>query len=112
MAANLPARSRRLSRLPPTGGGPPKTERPESSPADRPIDHHVAGYQAEHPDKPGRPRNDRKHTAPQPLAPRLDRGPGSDKRHSAGDPSSAAPSHGSGIVAPPPLRLRRSWERS
>ena len=31
-----------LSRLPPTGGGPPKTERPESFPADRPIDHHVA----------------------------------------------------------------------
>ena len=58
-----------LSRLPPTGGGPPKTERPESFPADRPIDHHVAGHKAEHPDKPGRPRNDRNHTTPQPLAP-------------------------------------------
>jgi hypothetical protein len=58
-----------LSRLPPTGGGPPKTERPESFPADRPIDHHVAGHQAAHPDKPGRPRNDRNHSAPQPLAP-------------------------------------------
>jgi hypothetical protein len=37
---------------------------PESSPADRPIDHHVAGPKAKHPDKPGRPRNDRNHTTP------------------------------------------------
>jgi site-specific recombinase XerD len=57
-----------LSRLPSPGGGPPKTERPESFPADRPIDHHVAGPNAEHPDKPGRPRDDRtKTTTPQPL---------------------------------------------
>jgi hypothetical protein len=57
-----------LPRLPPTGGGPPKTERPESFPADRPIDHHVAGRKAAHPDRPGRPRNDRNHTTPQPRA--------------------------------------------
>jgi hypothetical protein len=58
-----------LPRLPPEGGAPPKTERPELSPADRPIDHHVAGPKAEHRDKPGRPRNDRTHTTPYPLAP-------------------------------------------
>jgi hypothetical protein len=29
-----------------------------------PIDHHVAGHQAEHSDKPGRPRRDRNHTTP------------------------------------------------
>jgi hypothetical protein len=59
-----------LSRLSPTGGGPPKTERPESSPAERPIDHHVAGPRAEHPDKPGHPRNQRLELrTPQPLAP-------------------------------------------
>jgi Transposase IS116/IS110/IS902 family len=60
-----------LSRLPPPGGDPPKTERPESLPADRPIDHHLADPTVEHPDKPGRPRNDRSdrsHAAPQPLA--------------------------------------------
>ena len=39
-------------------GGHTKNERPESSPAERPINHHVAGARAEHPDKPGRPRND------------------------------------------------------
>jgi hypothetical protein len=43
-------------------------ERPESPLADRPIDHHVAGPKAEHPNKPGRPRNDRNHTTPQPPA--------------------------------------------
>src|SRR5215211_3080920 len=75
MARTLPARSRRLPRLPPEGGDPPKTERPESFPADRPIDHHVAGHKAEHPDKPGRPRNDRNHTTPQPLAPDLTKAP-------------------------------------
>src|SRR5215211_4670777 len=75
MARTLPARSRRLPRLPPTGGAPPKTERPESFPADRPIDHHVAGHTAEHPDKPGRPRNDRNHSTPQPLAPDLTKAP-------------------------------------
>jgi hypothetical protein len=57
-----------LSRLPPESGGPPKTERPESFPADRPTNHHVADPTVEHPDKPGRPRNDRNHTTPQPLA--------------------------------------------
>ena len=30
---------------------PPKTERPESFPAERPIDHHVAGRKASTPDK-------------------------------------------------------------
>jgi transposase len=59
-----------LSRLPPTGGGPPKTERPESSPAGRPIDHHVAGPTPSTQISPGRPRNDRNHTTPQPLAPK------------------------------------------
>jgi len=48
-----------LLRHPPEDGDPPKTERPESFPADRPIEHHVAGHTAEHPDKPGRPRSDR-----------------------------------------------------
>jgi len=37
-------------RHPPTSGDPKKTERPESIPADRPIDHPVAGHQAVHPD--------------------------------------------------------------
>jgi transposase len=46
-------------RFPPPGGGPPKTERPESSPAERPINHHVAGHQAVDLDKAGRPRSDR-----------------------------------------------------
>jgi Transposase IS116/IS110/IS902 family len=55
-----------LSRLPPTGDAPPQTERPESLPAERPIHHHLAGRKAEHPDKPGRPRNERNHTTPQP----------------------------------------------
>ena len=62
----------RLSRLPPEGGDPTKNERPESFPTDRPINHPVAGLKAEHPAKPGRPRNDRTDqspTAPQPLAP-------------------------------------------
>jgi hypothetical protein len=77
-------------RHPPTSGGPKKIERPESIPADRPVDadrpinHHVAGHQAVDPDKPGRPRNDHTHRhrgTPQPLAPDLDNGPGSDKQH-------------------------------
>jgi hypothetical protein len=70
-------------RHPPTSGGPKKTERPESIPADRPIDHHVAGHQAVDPDKPGRPRNDPTHRnrqPTQPLTPDLDNGPGSDKQ--------------------------------
>jgi hypothetical protein len=76
-------------RHPPTSGGPKKIERPESIPADRPIDadrpinHHVAGHQGADPDKPGRPRNDHTHRhrgTPQPLAPDLDNGPGSDKQ--------------------------------
>jgi hypothetical protein len=46
-------------RFPPPGGGPPKTERPESIPPDRPINHHVAGHQAADPDKAGRPQSDR-----------------------------------------------------
>ena len=59
-------------RHPPTSGGLKETERPESIPADRPINHHVAGHQAVDPDKPGRPRNDRTHRnrrTPQPLTP-------------------------------------------
>jgi Transposase IS116/IS110/IS902 family len=78
-------------RHPPTSGGPKKTERPESIPADRPIDHHVAGHQAVHPDKPGRPRNDRTHRnrkPSQPLTPQLDNGPGSDKQHAHPDRAS------------------------
>ena len=72
-------------RYPPTSGAPKETERPESIPAERPINHHVAGHQAVDPDKPGRPRNDRTHRnrrTPQPLTPELDNGPGSDKQHS------------------------------
>jgi hypothetical protein len=71
-------------RHPPTSGGPKKTERPESIPADRPINHHVAGHQAVDPDKPGRPRNERTHRnrkPPQPLTTEPDNGPGSDKQH-------------------------------
>jgi hypothetical protein len=75
MTTSLPAGSRSCRDSRPPGGGPPKTERPESSPAARPIDHHVAGHKAEHPDKPGRPRNDRNHTTPQPLAPHLTKAP-------------------------------------
>jgi hypothetical protein len=73
-----------LLRHPPEDGGPPKTERPESFPADRPIEHHVAGHKAEHPDKAGRPRSDRtsRRTSPQPLTAALDRGPDSDKQQS------------------------------
>jgi hypothetical protein len=76
-------------RHPPTSGDPKKTEPPESTPAqrpaDRPINHHVAGHQAVDPDKPGRPRNDRTHRnrkPTQPLTPDLDNGPGSDKQRS------------------------------
>ncbi len=70
-------------RHPPTSGDPKKTERPESIPADRPIDHHVAGHQAVHPDKPGRPRNDRTPRQAQTRTTThldLDNGPGSDKQ--------------------------------
>jgi transposase len=64
------------SRPPPHSGCPQKTERPESSPADRPIHHHVADTTVAHPDKPGRPRSDRSQPHhPQPLPTQLDRRP-------------------------------------
>ena len=49
------------------------------------VQHHVAGHRAAHPDKAGRPRNDRTNPnrgTPQPLTPNVDNGPGSDKQHS------------------------------
>ena len=58
MAGSLPARSSGSATTRPTAGST-KNQRPESSPGGRPTDHHVAGHQAEHPDKPGRPRTDR-----------------------------------------------------
>lgn len=75
MTPRLPAGSRSFRDTRPRAAVNPKTERPESFPADRPIDHHVAGHAAEHPDKPGRPRSDRTDgslVAPQPRAPGLD----------------------------------------
>ena len=82
MATSLPASSCGSRDTCPQRRGHTKNERPESFPAGRPINHHVAGHQAEHPDKPGRPRNDRTplNTSPQPLTPALDRGPNSDKQ--------------------------------
>src|SRR5215218_9248958 len=90
MAATLPARSRRLPRLPPTGGGPPKTERPQSFPADRPIDHHVAGPTPSTQISPGA-RGTIATTPPHNHSPpSLDGGPDSDKQQSQGRPGPAA----------------------
>jgi hypothetical protein len=69
-----------LLRYPPSGGDPTRNERPESFPAERPINDRVAGPTAEHPDRPGHPRSDRTHPVSEPLAAELQRGPGSDKR--------------------------------
>src|SRR5215211_7488818 len=80
MARTRPARSRKLPRLPPTGGGPPKTERPESFPADRPIDHHVAGPTPSTQISPGA-RGTIATTPPHNHSPpTLDGGPDSDKQ--------------------------------
>jgi hypothetical protein len=67
----------------PPPSGVPKDRAAGVDPADRPIDHHVAGHKAVHPDKPGRPRNDRtpRNREPsQPLTPDLDNGRGSESR--------------------------------
>jgi hypothetical protein len=64
------------SATPAHGGDRPKTARPESLPADRPINHHVTGRWAVDPDKPGRPRSDRIHASPQITRPRTSGMPG------------------------------------
>jgi hypothetical protein len=90
MTPNLPASSQKCCDTRPQAAVP-KDRAAGAIPADRPIDHHVAGHQAVHPDKPGRPRNDRTHRnrkPSQPLTPQLDNGPGSDKQHAHPDRAS------------------------
>ena len=62
----LPASSRSFA-LPPRGGDPPKTERPESLHPDGPINHHVTDHQVADPDKPGHPRSRAAPHRTQPL---------------------------------------------